>query len=80
MKKRNIWGLTAAFILAAALLLTAVPSGQITAHAEGTPAQGGAVHTNSSDILSQDSVVPDELNTYPEDVYGKGKGRPFLLS
>ena len=33
-----------------------------------------------SDIFSLESQEPEQLDTYPEDVYGEGKNKPFLLS
>jgi hypothetical protein len=34
----------------------------------------------SSEVLKLDETVPDQLDAYPDDVYGMGEEQPFLLS
>ncbi len=41
---------------------------------------GDSEQHQGSDIFALESQEPEQLDAYPEDVYGKGKNRPFLLS
>ena len=63
-------------VVAAALILGALPANFMKASAKKTETKPD----DPSKILQLDGEEPKELSQYPEDVYGKSKEQPFLLS
>ena len=60
-------------ILAIAFILGMMPA----VHAQGS---GGDELDDPKDIFDLDKQEPEQLDRYPDDVYGKNQNQPFLLS
>ncbi|MBR0087059.1 MAG: N-acetylmuramoyl-L-alanine amidase family protein [Lachnospiraceae bacterium] len=60
-------------ILAIAFILGMIPA----VHAQGS---GGDELDDPRDIFDLDKQEPEQLDRYPDDVYGKNQNQPFLLS
>ena len=64
-------------LLAAAMLLGMLPGRSIVRAQTETPVRTGEDLDDASDIFNLEMEEPEELDRFPEDVYGQGKNRPF---